>query len=72
MAIVTINTPYITLGQLLKEAGVIDSGGAAKAYLAVNTVRINGAPDSRRGRKLVPGDKLALPDGTAITVTSAQ
>ncbi|WP_127849663.1 S4 domain-containing protein YaaA [Lacticaseibacillus hulanensis] len=68
MQTITISTPYITLGQFLKEAGVIDSGGAAKWYLAENSVEINGVEDNRRGRKLVAGDKVILNDGNQFTL----
>jgi S4 domain protein YaaA len=64
-----IQTPYITLGQMLKEAGIIDSGGAAKWYLRENTVVINGEDDNRRGRKLVAGDVVALPNGDSFKIT---
>lgn len=67
---ITIQTPYITLGQMLKEAGVIDSGGAAKWYLKENTVVINGEDDNRRGRKLVAGDVVALPNGDSFKISA--
>lgn len=54
----SIHTPYITLGQLLKRTGVIDTGGAAKPYLADNEVLVNGVREVRRGRKVVPGDTV--------------
>ncbi|WP_171035015.1 S4 domain-containing protein YaaA [Lentilactobacillus parafarraginis] len=57
-----IDGPYITLGQLLKEESVISSGGQAKWYLRENTVNVNDEPDNRRGRKLYPGDNVAVPD----------
>lgn len=66
---IAIQTPYITLGQMLKEAGIIDSGGAAKWYLRENTVVINGEDDNRRGRKLVAGDVVALPSGDSFKIT---
>ncbi|WP_461226711.1 S4 domain-containing protein YaaA [Lacticaseibacillus suihuaensis] len=69
---VSITTETITLGQLLKDAGVIDSGGAAKWFLKENKVQVNGEPDDRRGRKLEPGDVVTLPDGAAFTVTQAK
>ena len=49
---------YITLGVLLKIAGVIDTGGQAKFFLAENVVLVNGEEDNRRGRKLYHGDKI--------------
>ncbi len=57
---VTITTEYITLGQLLKFANIIHEGGQAKGFLAENEVLVNGSPDSRRGRKLRPGDKVEV------------
>jgi ribosome-associated protein len=50
----------IRLGQLLKAAGIAESGGEAKALLAAGGVTVNGEPESRRGRQLVPGDVVAV------------
>ncbi|WP_461214679.1 S4 domain-containing protein YaaA [Lacticaseibacillus sp. GG6-2] len=72
MATVEISTEYITLGQLLKDAGVIDSGGQAKWFLAENRVLVNGEADTRRGRKLRVGDTATLPDGTEIAVAASE
>ena len=55
---------YITLGQLLKRVGAIQTGGGARPYLNETNVRVNGEPEERRGRKLVPGDRVELPDRT--------
>ncbi|MCT6650036.1 S4 domain-containing protein YaaA, partial [Lactiplantibacillus plantarum] len=52
---IDIKTPYMTLGQLLKETAIIGSGGQAKWFLKETTVLVNGEPDDRRGRKLYPG-----------------
>jgi len=59
---IKIDTDYITLGQFLKLAEVIQSGGMAKWFLAEYAVFINGEQDQRRGRKLYPGDKIEIPD----------
>ncbi|MEQ9764740.1 S4 domain-containing protein YaaA [Streptococcus sp. ZJ151] len=60
---------YITLQALLKETGIIQSGGAIKGYLADNTVLFNGEDEKRRGKKLRLGDKIELPkEGIAITL----
>lgn len=53
---ITINTEYITLGQFLKLADIIQSGGEAKSFLAQNEVEIDGVSDNRRGRKLRGGE----------------
>ena len=52
----------MTLGQMLKEATVIGSGGQAKWYLAENTVLVDGEPENRRGRKLYPLTQCFLPN----------
>jgi ribosome-associated protein len=52
----------ITLDALLKATGVAPSGGAAKALIVGGGVRVNGEPESRRGRKLRAGDEVALGD----------
>ena len=53
---ITISTDYITLGQFLKLADIIESGGEAKSFLAENKVQIDGEFDNRRGRKLRGGE----------------
>ena len=48
----------IRLGQLLKVAGIVDSGGEAKALIADGGVTVNGETETRRGRQLHRGDVL--------------
>jgi len=57
---VQIDTPFITLGQMLKEEAIISSGGQAKWFLRETKVLVNGEPDDRRGRKLYPGDTIEV------------
>jgi ribosome-associated protein len=59
---ITITTEIITLGQFLKLADVIQSGGMAKWFLSEYEVYINGEQDQRRGRKLAVGDKVEIPE----------
>ena len=61
--IVTISTPYITLGQLLKFKRIVGQGGEEKLYLATRPVLVNGITENRRGRKLYPGDRIVLDEG---------
>lgn len=56
MSNVPITTDYITLGQFLKLADCIDTGGQAKMFLKEHVIRVNGEPENRRGRKLYPHD----------------
>ena len=59
---VVIRGEMIRLGQLLKVAGVIDSGAEVKAFLAEHAVVVNGEPEDRRGRQLRPGDVVSVGD----------
>ncbi len=54
--VVGIRGQVIRLGQLLKLAGLIDSGAEVKAFLASEPVWVNGEREARRARQLVPGD----------------
>lgn len=58
--VISIASEYITLGQFLKFADVIETGGEAKIFLANNKVLINDENDNRRGRKLRSGDKVEI------------
>ncbi|MGA3376542.1 S4 domain-containing protein YaaA [Lactiplantibacillus pentosus] len=69
---IDINTPYMTLGQLLKETAIIGSGGQAKWFLKEMTVLVNGKPDDRRGRKLYPGDTIEVEDNGSFFIRSNQ
>ena len=57
---------YITLGVLLKIAGIIDTGGQAKYFLSENVVLVNDEEENRRGRKLYPGDKIQVQGQTFL------
>ncbi|MDR0300066.1 MAG: S4 domain-containing protein YaaA [Streptococcaceae bacterium] len=64
METITIYDDFITLGQALKELGLIETGGQAKYFLAENNGQIfyNGEIENRRGKKIYPNDTLNLPD----------
>ncbi|MFT8321806.1 MAG: S4 domain-containing protein YaaA [Bacillus sp. (in: firmicutes)] len=65
---IKIDTEYITLGQFLKVAEIIQSGGMAKWFLSEYEVFINGEQDQRRGRKLRSGDTIDIPSFGQFTV----
>jgi ribosome-associated protein len=67
---VAIRGETIRLGQLLKLAGIVDSGGEAKELLATGTVVVNGAPETRRGRQLVAGDEVGAA-GETVRIESS-
>ena len=59
---VPIRGDMIRLGELLKLAGVVGTGGEAKLLLASTEVRVNGELESRRGRQLRSGDEVLVGD----------
>ena len=65
---VSITEDGIRLGQLLKLAGLVDSGADAKSVLAEGAVRVNGEVETRRGRQLRRGDVVEHRDD-AVRIT---
>ena len=62
---------YITLQALLKETGIIQSGGAIKTFLSEYPVLFNGEPENRRGKKLRVNDRISLLEqGIEINLTA--
>ena len=55
---------YIKLGQALKAANLVESGAEAKEVIQDGEVFVNGEIDTRRGRKLVPGDVVEFDNET--------
>ncbi len=61
---------YVELNQLLKLAGLCDSGGAGKALVAEGLVTVDGAVELRKTCKIRAGQRVEC-DGVAIRVLSA-
>ena len=59
---------FIQLDQLLKAAGLCDSGGAAHAAVADGLVSVDGQVETRKRAKLRPGQRVALGDETVELV----
>lgn len=59
---------YIKLGQLLKAAGLVESGVDAKFVVQDGLVLLNGQVEVHRGKKIVAGDIVEY-DGQKIKVT---
>lgn len=57
---VPIGGEVIRLGQFLKFAGLLDSGGDAKEMIIDGFVLVNGEVERRRGRQLRDGDLVAV------------
>ena len=68
----TIYDEFFTLGKLLKDAAIIETGSAAKNFLANHDVLYNGSYENRRGKKLFDGDVLEFPDlGLTLNICAA-
>jgi ribosome-associated protein len=57
---VPVRDDTIRLGQFLKLANLVESGGEAKPLVAEGAVTVNGEVETRRGRQLVRGDVVAV------------
>lgn len=60
MKTITITTEYITLGQFLKLADCISTGGEVKFFVKETAILVNEEPENRRGRKLYPNDRISV------------
>lgn len=65
---IAIRGDGIRLGQLLKLAGLVETGGEAKLRIQEGEARVNGTVETRRGRQLVAGDRVEF-GGTLLEVT---
>ncbi|MBD2203645.1 RNA-binding S4 domain-containing protein [Calothrix sp. FACHB-1219] len=50
----------IKLDQFLKLVGIAPTGGQAKWLILDGAVKVNGVLETRRGRKLVSGDRVTV------------
>ena len=62
-----ISTDYIKLDSFLKAVNAVMSGGEAKIVIADGLVTVNNEKETRRGRKLYPGDVVRY-EGTDYSV----
>jgi ribosome-associated protein len=58
------------LDQYLKFKGVVATGGQAKLLIQDGLVKVNGQTETRRGRKLVEGDRV-MAMGEKFTVETS-
>ena len=59
---------YIELKNLLKVAGLVETGGEAKAVITDGLVKVNGQVETRKANKIKPG-MIVTYDGETVTVT---
>ncbi|WP_375386710.1 RNA-binding S4 domain-containing protein [uncultured Microbacterium sp.] len=57
---VPIGGDSIRLGQFLKFAGLLETGGSVKEAITDGLVSVNGEVDRRRGRQLQLGDVVSF------------
>ena len=67
---IKITTPFIKLDQLIKFAGISQTGGDAKYAITQGFVKVNGQVCTMRGKKIYPNDKVEISDIAVITVIS--
>lgn len=60
METIAIHTETIRLDSFLKLTGLVDTGGQAKLLIQEGRVLVNGEVCPQRGKKLRPGDTVAL------------
>lgn len=70
--IIRIEEATITLGQFLKHANIISSGGMAKPFLSEYNVWVNGELENRRGKKLRHGDTIEVEEIGRFVIESDQ
>ncbi len=67
---VAIRDESIRLGQFLKLANLVETGGLAKELIAEGQVSVNGEVDTRRGKVLRPGDVVSVAGMSARVATA--
>lgn len=53
---IVITTEFVKLQDLLKLAGLVETGGEAKERIQAGEARVNGESCVQRGKKIRPGD----------------
>ena len=62
----------VRLGQFLKLAGLVATGGEAKRLIQGGQVLVNGEVETRRKRQLHAGDEVAVGDQVYVVVVEAE
>lgn len=59
---IQIKPPFIKLEQLIKLAGLAETGGHAKQLIENGEVKVNGEVCTMRGKKIYENDKVEVLD----------
>lgn len=62
MEIIEISTPVIQLDQLLKWAGIVETGGQVRLFIDDGLITLNGIKIHERRKKIHPGDIIEIKD----------
>jgi ribosome-associated protein len=66
LTVVTVREEPIELCQLLKFAGLAESGGGAKQMISEGKVLLNGVIETQKRKKIRAGDRVTLGDETLL------
>ena len=66
-----LDREFVELNQLLKLAGLCDSGGAGKALVASGAVRVDGQPETRKTAKIRAGQTVQVGDAEIRVVAGS-
>ena len=69
MTEVKIDTETINLDQLLKWAGIIDSGAQVKMYIEDKAIKVNNNIITERRKKIYPGDIIEIDNLHKLIIT---
>ncbi len=67
MQTIQLKDDFIKLGQVLKAAGLVESGVDAKFAIQDGLVKVNGHVELQRGKKIVSGDVVEY-DGNTVYI----
>ena len=67
---IPISGASIKLGQFIKLASLVATGGEAKELIAAGAVTVNGAPVDKRGDALHPGDVVCIDDECVLVAAA--
>lgn len=63
---IVIDSEYIELARLLKHAGLTGTGGEAKMLVQSGQITVDGEVETRRRKKIRPGQSIAFEDNTIL------
>lgn len=69
---VAVTGESIKLGQFIKLANLVDSGGQAKEVIAEGEVTVDGEQETRRGRTLRGGEEVCVQGHCVVVDTNAE